>query len=154
MDLDLISNLVRILNGSATLESIEHANGEWRVRLVKGRPSVVSASTPSTGNAIAASSLDEGEVREAPDAPLLHSVIAGLVGTFYRSPAPNEPPFVSVGDIVQVGQTLAVVEAMKLLNAIDAPHAGRIAQIPISDGASVSMETVLFHIEPIKAADV
>lgn len=154
MDLDLISNLVRILNGSATLDSIDHANGEWRVRLVKGGPSVVSAQTPSTGNAIAPSSSGESEVLAALDAPLLHPVTAGLVGTFYRSPAPNEPPFVSVGDLVQEGQSLAVVEAMKLLNTIDAPHAGRIAQIHISDGASVSAETVLFHIEPIKAADV
>lgn len=154
MDLALISNLVRILNGSATLESIDHANGEWRVRLAKGGPSVVSSPTPSTGNAIAPSSSDEGEVLAALDAPPLHPVTAGLVGTFYRSPAPNEPPFVSVGDLVQEGQTLAVVEAMKLLNAIDAPHAGRIAQILIPDGASVSTETVLFYIEPIKATDV
>lgn len=154
MDLDLISNLVRILNGSATLESIDHANGDWRVRLVKGGPSVVSAPILSTGNAIAASSSGEGEVLSAFDAPLHHAVTAGLVGTFYLSPAPNEPPFVSVGDLVQEGQTLAVVEAMKLLNAVDAPHAGRIAQIHIPDGTSVSTDTVLFHIEPIKAADV
>lgn len=71
-----------------------------------------------------------------------------MAGTFYRSPGPGEPPFVKVGDKVQKGQVLCIVEAMKLMNEIEADKTGTIAEIIAEDGKGVSVDTPLLVIEP------
>ncbi|PIN23220.1 Acetyl-CoA carboxylase [Handroanthus impetiginosus] len=71
-----------------------------------------------------------------------------MAGTFYRSPAPGEPPFVKVGDQVQKGQVLCIIEAMKLMNEIEADRSGTIVEILVEDGKPVSFDTPLFVIEP------
>ncbi|KAL0402689.1 UNVERIFIED_CONTAM: Biotin carboxyl carrier protein of acetyl-CoA carboxylase 1, chloroplastic [Sesamum latifolium] len=71
-----------------------------------------------------------------------------MAGTFYRSPAPGEPPFVKVGDKVQKGQVLCIIEAMKLMNEIEADQSGKIVEILLEDGKPVSVDTPLFVIEP------
>ncbi|WID95217.1 acetyl-CoA carboxylase biotin carboxyl carrier protein subunit [Bosea vestrisii] len=81
-------------------------------------------------------------------------VTAPCFGTFFRRPNPDSPPFVEVGDTVAEGQTLAVVEAMKMLNAIECDRAGRIVAIREQDGASVAAGAVLFEIEATEAIDV
>ncbi|KAE8735642.1 Biotin carboxyl carrier protein of acetyl-CoA carboxylase 1 [Hibiscus syriacus] len=71
-----------------------------------------------------------------------------MAGTFYRCPAPGEPPFVKVGDKVLKGQVLCIIEAMKLMNEIEADQSGTIVEIVAEDGKSVSVDTPLFVIEP------
>nr|KJB66288.1 hypothetical protein B456_010G135200 [Gossypium raimondii] len=71
-----------------------------------------------------------------------------MAGTFYRSPAPGEPPFVKVGDKVQKGQVLCIIEAMKLMNEIEADQSGTIVEILAEDGKAVSVDMPLFVIEP------
>ncbi|CAH9078624.1 unnamed protein product [Cuscuta europaea] len=71
-----------------------------------------------------------------------------MSGTFYRSPAPGEAPFVKVGDKVSKGQTLCIIEAMKLMNTIEADHAGTVVEIHAEDGKPVSLDTPLFTIAP------
>lgn len=71
-----------------------------------------------------------------------------MAGTFYRSPAPAEPPFVKVGDKVQKGQVICIIEAMKLMNEIEADQSGTIAEILVEDGKSVSVDMPLFVIAP------
>ncbi|KAE9612621.1 hypothetical protein Lal_00006005 [Lupinus albus] len=71
-----------------------------------------------------------------------------MAGTFYRSPAPGEPPFVKVGDKVQKGQVICIIEAMKLMNEIEADQSGTIAEIIAEDGKPVSVDTPLFVIVP------
>ncbi|KAA8541016.1 hypothetical protein F0562_024846 [Nyssa sinensis] len=71
-----------------------------------------------------------------------------MAGTFYRSPAPGAPAFVKVGDKVQVGQVLCIIEAMKLMNEIEADQSGTVVEILADDGKSVSVDTPLFLIEP------
>ncbi|KAK7340613.1 hypothetical protein VNO77_21321 [Canavalia gladiata] len=71
-----------------------------------------------------------------------------MAGTFYRSPAPGEPPFVKVGDKVQKGQVVCIIEAMKLMNEIEADRSGTIAEIPAEDGKPVSVDMPLFVIVP------
>lgn len=71
-----------------------------------------------------------------------------MAGTFYRSPAPGEPPFVKVGDKVQKGQVLCIIEAMKLMNEIEADQSGTIIEVVAADGKPVSVDTPLFVIEP------
>ncbi|KAI4375280.1 hypothetical protein MLD38_013168 [Melastoma candidum] len=71
-----------------------------------------------------------------------------MAGTFYRSPAPGEPPFVKVGDKVQKGQVVCIIEAMKLMNEIEADQSGTISGILVEDGKPVSVDTPLFTIAP------
>ncbi|XP_019241457.1 PREDICTED: biotin carboxyl carrier protein of acetyl-CoA carboxylase, chloroplastic-like [Nicotiana attenuata] len=71
-----------------------------------------------------------------------------IAGTFYRSPAPGAPPFVKVGDKVQKGQVICIIEAMKLMNEIEADQSGTVVEVVADDGKPVSVDTSLFIIEP------
>ncbi|TYG86483.1 hypothetical protein ES288_A13G137400v1 [Gossypium darwinii] len=79
---------------------------------------------------------------------LLPPLKCPMAGTFYTSPGPGEPPFVKVGDKVQKGQVLCIIEAMKLMNEIEADQSGTIVEILVEDGKAVSVDTPLFVIEP------
>ncbi|KAH1032151.1 hypothetical protein J1N35_044325 [Gossypium stocksii] len=79
---------------------------------------------------------------------LLPPLKSPMAGTFYTSPGPGEPPFVKVGDKVQKGQVLCIIEAMKLMNEIEADQSGTIVEILVEDGKAVSVDTPLFVIEP------
>jgi acetyl-CoA carboxylase biotin carboxyl carrier protein len=70
-----------------------------------------------------------------------------MVGTFYRSPAPDEPPFVEVGEMVKRGQVVCIIEAMKLMNEIEAETAGRIAEILVENAQPIEYGQVLMRIE-------
>ena len=74
-------------------------------------------------------------------------VAAPLVGTFYRSPSPDSPPFVEVGSTVKKGQVLCIVEAMKLMNEIEAEVAGTVAEILVQNGSPVEFGQPLFRLE-------
>jgi acetyl-CoA carboxylase biotin carboxyl carrier protein len=76
-------------------------------------------------------------------------VLAPLVGTFYRSSQPGSKPFVAEGDVVDAGQTVCIVEAMKLMNEVGAAEGGRVAQIVAEDGEPVEFEQVLMYLEPV-----
>jgi len=76
-------------------------------------------------------------------------VIAPLVGTFYRSPSPGAKAFVEEGDVVDAGQTVAIVEAMKLMNQVTAEQGGKVAEIVAKDGDWVEFEQVLMYLDPL-----
>jgi acetyl-CoA carboxylase biotin carboxyl carrier protein len=78
-----------------------------------------------------------------------HPILAPLVGTFYRASEPGARPFVEEGDVVDEGQTVAIVEAMKLMNHVKADQGGRVTEIAVSDGDWVEFEQVLMRLEPI-----
>ena len=75
-------------------------------------------------------------------------VLAPLVGTFYRSAQPGQKPFADVGDVVELGQTVCIVEAMKLMNEIGAAEAGKVVEICVENGEPVEFEQVLMYLEP------
>lgn len=85
---------------------------------------------------------------EEPPAPTGHVIESPLVGTFYRTPSPDSPAFVEVGDMVEVGQTVAIVEAMKVFNEITADVAGRVTAIPAQGGKLVQVGQPLVILEP------
>ena len=95
------------------------------------------------------------EVKQAaaPAAPVVEKkgqvLTSPFVGTFYRTPAPDQPPFVEVGQIIKKGQTLCIVEAMKLMNEIEAESAGKVAEILVENGQPVEFGQPLFRIEPV-----
>ncbi len=78
----------------------------------------------------------------------LVDVPAPVVGTAYRAPAPGEPPFVEVGSQVDEGAQLCIIEVMKLMNSVDSPLKGRVAEVCVENGAAVGYGDVLFRIEP------
>ncbi len=88
----------------------------------------------------------------APSAPLLTDNLAAItspmVGTFYRAPAPDADPYVELGDIVEVGQTVCIIEAMKLMNEIESEHRGRVVKILVENAQPVEFGQKLFLIEP------
>ncbi len=88
----------------------------------------------------------------APAAPeeVLHGVKSPIVGTFYEAPSPGAPPFVKVGDIVEVGQVLCIVEAMKLLNEIESDVAGEIVKKLATNGQPIEYGQELFSVRPKK----
>lgn len=146
MDLNLIEQLAGVMARTA-IKELEYSKAGVQIRLQRSATAAPAASAPAR---------QAGEepvaVPSVPPAPSsstpLHSVVAGMSGTFYGAPVPGEAPFVQMGDIVQEGQVLAVVEAMKMLNQIDADISGRIVRIALQDGMVVTPATVLFEIEP------
>jgi acetyl-CoA carboxylase biotin carboxyl carrier protein len=76
-------------------------------------------------------------------------VLAPLVGTFYRAQQPGSKPFVAEGDVVDAGQTVGIVEAMKLMNEVGAAEGGRVVEIAVEDGEPVEFEQVLMYLEPV-----
>ena len=87
----------------------------------------------------------------APAAPASNqkAIVSPMVGTFYRSPAPDADPFVEVGDVIEVGQTVCIIEAMKLMNEIEAETKGRVAQILVDNAQPVEFGQKLFLIDPL-----
>jgi acetyl-CoA carboxylase biotin carboxyl carrier protein len=76
-------------------------------------------------------------------------VLAPLVGTYYSAPTPGAKPFVEVGDVVELGQTVCIVEAMKMMNEVGAGGSGRVAEIAAQNGEPVEFEQVLMYLEPV-----
>jgi len=85
----------------------------------------------------------------AETSPQRKAVTSPMVGTFYRAPAPDADPFVEVGDVVEVGQTVCIIEAMKLMNEIEAEAKGRVAQILVENAQPVEFGQKLFLIDPL-----
>ncbi len=79
----------------------------------------------------------------------LKGIVSPMVGTFYRSPSPDAPSFVEVGDVVEVGQVVCIVEAMKLMNEIKSEVKGKIVEAPVDNAQPVEFGQVLFGIEPV-----
>ncbi len=79
----------------------------------------------------------------------LHSICSPMVGMFYRAPNPDSPAFVEEGDVVSVGQTLCIIEAMKIMNEIEADASGRVVRVLVENGNPVEYNTPLFLIEPL-----
>jgi acetyl-CoA carboxylase biotin carboxyl carrier protein len=99
---------------------------------------------------LAASAAPPAAPKEAPPEEVLQTVKSPIVGTFYEAPSPGAPPFVKVGDTVEVGQVLCIVEAMKLLNEIESDVAGEIVKKLAVNGQPIEYGQELFAIRPKK----
>lgn len=144
MDIRKIKRLIDLLEGSEVHE-LEIREGDAAVVIRRGRP--VPAESHAVMPAAAAPAPPTASVAE-PAAPELdgHPVQSPMVGTFYRAPSPGARPFVDVGQQVKVGDTLCIIEAMKMLNQIEADKAGVVAAVLVEDGQPVEFEQPLFLI--------
>jgi oxaloacetate decarboxylase alpha subunit len=142
-----IRELVRIVQESGVGE-IEIEDEGMRVSVRRAdEPATALASSPG---GVAVSALEHGEATET----AAFRVESPMVGVFYRAPQPGAPPFVEVGDVVIAGQTLCVLEAMKLFNELKAELDGRVRAIHADNGQPVEYGTLLFELEPLGAPPV
>ena len=143
MDLDLIERLMRLLENSSVNE-LELTENGTRIRLSK-----TVAPQPSATSAASSSAATRANATASASAagPKEHVIVAGLPGTFYRSPLPGEAPFVEIGAVVEDGRKLAIIEAMKMMNPVEADCAGRVTAIHVEDGAPVTAGMPLMTIE-------
>jgi acetyl-CoA carboxylase biotin carboxyl carrier protein len=147
MDIRKIKKLIELLEESGIAE-IEIKEGEEAVRI--SRMPTGSATVHALPQIAAASRIEApaAAAAEAPKArPNEHVVTAPMVGTFYASQTPGAKPFVEIGDDVKVGQVLCIIEAMKMMNQIEADRAGRITSIMARNGDPVEYGQPLFVIE-------
>lgn len=154
MDIRKIKKLIELLEESGISE-LEIREGEESVRISRASPAGVPAApayhfaappVPTMAAAPAAEAATSAEAASA-EVPSGHIIKSPMVGTFYRAPSPGAKPFVEVGQTVKVGDTLCIVEAMKLLNQIESDKAGVIKQIPVENGQPVEYGEPLFVIE-------
>jgi len=133
------------------LEEFEYSRGDLHIRLRKPSSGVVLAGARAAAAPEIIVSNPGGAAPAAPEARLtedLHLVKSPIVGTFYASPSPGAEPFVKVGAFVETGDTLCIVEAMKLMNEIESDETGEIVRIFVENGQPVEYGQPLFGIRP------
>ncbi|MGI9250526.1 MAG: acetyl-CoA carboxylase biotin carboxyl carrier protein [Pseudohongiellaceae bacterium] len=141
MNLKNVKELIALLK-SSDLDEIEVRTGNDAVRVKRASaPAAAAPATPATPAV--------GQSAAAPAAPQTHkgkAVKAPMVGTFYRAPSPSSPPFVERGQQVKAGDVICIVEAMKVMNQIEAEHSGVVEAILVEDGEPVEFDQPLITI--------
>jgi acetyl-CoA carboxylase biotin carboxyl carrier protein len=108
----------------------------------------VAPAAPASGNSVQAPAPANPEAAQAAEDERLTKIVSPMVGTFYRAPAPDADPYVEIGRQVDVGQTVCIIEAMKLMNEIESEVRGRIVKIAVENGQPVEYGQLLFLIDP------
>jgi acetyl-CoA carboxylase biotin carboxyl carrier protein len=151
MDIRKVKKLIELLEESGISE-IEISEGEESVRISRypqpgtvtfAPPQALAAPTPAAATPTEA----PAQAEAAPAPPRGHQVTAPMVGTFYTGPAPGAKPFVEIGSEVKPGDTLCVIEAMKMMNQIESEVAGRVISVLVENGSPVEFGQALFVIE-------
>jgi acetyl-CoA carboxylase biotin carboxyl carrier protein len=152
MDLRKLKKLIDLVQESGIAE-LEITEGEERVRIARGGGVSVTplAAAPQPAHAPAAPAIAAAGAAAAPAAEAAaaaegKAIKSPMVGTFYRAPSPEAKPFVAVGDTVKEGQIVCVIEAMKLMNEIEADASGVVKAILVENGQPVEYGQVLFVI--------
>jgi acetyl-CoA carboxylase biotin carboxyl carrier protein len=154
IELDFLRGLIEAVDESG-IDSLEIARGGTRIRINKTPPPApvahaapAAAPAPAPAPAVAPAAPAEGAPAASAPAGNLIEVKSPMVGTFYRAPAPEAPSYVEVGSRVNRGQTLCILEAMKLMNELPAEANGTVREICVENGEPVEYGQVLFRLEP------
>jgi len=154
MDLRKLKTLIDLVSESNVSE-LEITEAEGKVRIVKGpvgapvamaAPVMVAAPVPAPASFAPATS-DAASASAEAAAPSGHVVKSPMVGTFYTSSSPDSKPFVQVGSVVKEGETICIIEAMKILNEIEADKSGTVSRILVDNGQAVEYGQPMFLIE-------
>jgi acetyl-CoA carboxylase biotin carboxyl carrier protein len=147
MDLRKLKTLIDLVSDSNVSE-LEITEAEGKVRIVKSMgvaaPIVMQQAAPVAMMAAPVAAVAPAEL---PAAPAGHPVKSPMVGTFYRSSSPGAAPFIQIGSVVKEGDTLCIIEAMKILNEIESDKAGTVTQILCENGQAVEYGQPLFIVE-------
>lgn len=156
-DFEYIEKLVKLVSDSELSELVLE-DSEQAIVLKKNENQVISQVVPSSNmaqiplasvgtvsnNTQTAVETKEEEVKEKPKGK---PITSPMVGTFYKAPSPDASPFVTVGDMVATGQVVCIIEAMKMMNEIEAEVSGRVVEICVADGQSIEYGQVLMYVE-------
>ncbi|MBP6277257.1 MAG: acetyl-CoA carboxylase biotin carboxyl carrier protein [Limnohabitans sp.] len=150
MDLRKLKTLIDLVSDSNVSE-LEITEAEGKVRIVKSMgvaaPMVMQQAAPVAVASAPVAAQPVAEAPAAPAAPAGHTVKSPMVGTFYRSSSPGAAPFIQIGSVVKEGDTLCIIEAMKILNEIESDKSGTVTQILCENGQAVEYGQPLFIIE-------
>ncbi|MHA7685708.1 acetyl-CoA carboxylase biotin carboxyl carrier protein [Cupriavidus sp. PET2-C1] len=158
MEIEFVNRLIDIVERSQ-LSELEYTENDKRLRVVKARQEQGATQHPERQPDIDVPFSPEAvpvriDLTNAVGVLQNHTVASPLTGVFFRAPAANQREFAQVGDFVEEGQPLAIVEAMKILNSIDADKSGRLVEVLVENGAEVEAGAALFVIEPMRGDDV
>ena len=149
MDLRKIKKLIEMLQES-DLNEIEVKEGEESVRINRKKDNFVHTSvapTPIPMEAVQSNTKPSNNLETDEDSSDLSKITSPMVGTFYRKPSPDSDPFVEVGQVVKKGDTVCIIEAMKMMNQVKSQFDGRIIAINVGDGEPVEFDQELISIE-------
>ena len=150
MDLRKLKTLIDLVSDSNVSE-LEITEAEGKVRIVKSMgvaaPMAMQQVAPVAMVAAPVPAAVVADVPAAPAVPAGHAVKSPMVGTFYRSSSPGAAPFIQIGSVVKEGDTLCIIEAMKILNEIESDKAGTVTQILCENGQAVEYGQPLFIVE-------
>jgi len=147
LDLDQLSALFDLL-AAKDIAEFEHEEGGVRLRVARGAKGThASAAAMAAGQALVEAGAAPGPSAGAPPSTDYLDVTSPFVGSYYCSPTPDAPPFVQVGSVVRPGQTLCIIEAMKLMNEIEAECSGTVTEVFAQNGKSVEYGQKLFRIK-------
>lgn len=139
---DVVARIVETMRGGR-IQRLVVTRGDFHLELDARAAPVESVRTVPAGGSTLASDDEESDER-----PAAHVITSPMIGTFYTSPAPGEPPFVSVGDTITQGDTIGIVEAMKIMNEIAADRGGVVAEIVAGNGDTVEYGSPLVRLDP------
>jgi len=148
MDLKRVKRLIDLMKKN-DISELEIEEEGLRVRIKRGKPGAAKPgpqAQPKTGTEVEEVQVEAGGAAEEEQGYVV--VRSPMVGTFYRSPAPDKPPYVEEGQEVKKGDYLCIIEAMKLMNEIESPVAGRVVKILVDNAQPVEYNEPLFYIDP------
>jgi acetyl-CoA carboxylase biotin carboxyl carrier protein len=146
MDIRKVKKLIELLEES-NINELEITEGEDSVRISRGVPAAAYAAQPIMAAPMVAAPLAATAAVAISNEPIAgHTINSPMVGSFYASPAPGSPAFVSVGQAVSPGDVLCIIEAMKMMNQIEADKAGVMGTILVEDGEPLEFDQPLFTI--------
>ena len=143
MDIRKIKKLIEMLQES-DLNEIEVSQGEESVRISRGNNNTVSTQMPLNNNPIQVPEIGKEEIQPELSG---NQIKTPIVGTFYRRPNPEKAAFINVGDVIEVGDVVCIVEAMKMMNEIKSEYSGKVVSIIAEDGQPVEFDQTLIIIE-------
>ena len=143
MDIRKIKKLIEMLQES-DLNEIEVSQGEESVRISRGNNNTLSTQMPLNNNPIQVPEIGKEEIQPELSG---NQIKTPIVGTFYRRPNPEKAAFINVGDIIEVGDVVCIVEAMKMMNEIKSEYSGKVVSIIAEDGQPVEFDQTLIFIE-------
>ena len=150
MDLRKLKTLIDLVSDSNVSE-LEITEAEGKVRIVKSMgvaaPVVLQQAAPVMAAPVAVAAAPVAEAPVVAEPATGHAVKSPMVGTFYRSSSPGSAPFIQIGSVVKEGDTLCIIEAMKILNEIESDKSGTVTQILCENGQAVEYGQALFIVE-------
>jgi len=154
MNLEEIKELIRVF-GRSKLGKLKVKDSDFEIEMEKEGSEVIATTAVATAPVAAPVSqaaptiAAEPQTQESTPSKEGEIITSPMVGTFYEAPSPDSPPFVKVGDVVRKGQTLCILEAMKIMNELEAEYDCKILEVLVKDGQPVEYDTPLFRVEKL-----